>query len=452
MVTVYIPVKNLARYVRFAIDSVLMQIYQDFELILIDDGSTDGTLQVMEEYDWDTRIRIIRFDKSKGLPYAANTALKLATGKYIVRLDGDDILDENALMVMATFLDARQDVGLVYPDYYKIDSEGRVGEIVRREKLHEEWCSFDKAPHGACTMFRTDILRQLQGYDTGFTCQDGLAMWLKFVDHYNPYNINIPLFYYRKHGISLSYDVSHVAKERTKIKKEKVDETRVFGVIMASQKSIYPKSGALEDLNGKPLIDYTIRAAKESALTHIVISTPDRAVKEYVDSQFHQHGLLVLDRPPVDNYFLNPSVVAIDAMKQYNCVSTEFDSICILYANVPLRKAHHIDEAIYSKYIFKFDTVISVEEDHSFYYTKGKEGLVPVGRMSRQIRLDREVLFRENGAVYVTDVEWLEMGAIVGGKVGYTVMPAEASIKINSAYEHWLAEQLLRRDDAVSSR
>lgn len=445
MVTVYIPAKNGAKYIRFAIDSVLMQTMQDFELILIDDGSNDGTRDIMNEYDWDKRIRVLGFSESKGLPYCANTAMKLAEGKYIVRLDSDDLFDENALMVMSSMLDSRDDIGLVYPDYYKIDADSRVGEIVRREKMDKECLVVHKAPHGACTMFRTDVLKQLQGYDTGFTCQDGLSMWLKFIERYNPYNINIPLFYYRKHGVSLSSDVSNVAKERTKIKKEKVDNTKVLGVIMASQKSIYPKSGALELLNDRPLVDYTIDAAKESCLEHLVVSTPDLAVQEYVAGE---KQVIVYERPSVDSYFLNPSVIALNALERYE---EDLDVVCILYSNVPLRKAHHIDEAIYTKYIFKFDSVITVDEDYSFFYAKGDTGLVPMGRSSRQIRVDREVLLKENSAVYVTSREVLEMGTIVGGKVGYIVMPPVEGTKINSEYEYWLAEQWIRRDDVYLS-
>jgi glycosyltransferase involved in cell wall biosynthesis len=446
MVTVYIPAKNGAKYIRFAIDSVLVQTMQDFQLILIDDGSDDGTREIMNEYDWDERIIVWGFSESKGLPYCANTALKIAEGEYIIRLDSDDCFDENALLVMSSLLDSRPDVGLVYPDYYKIDADGRVGEIVRREKIDKEWQVYDKAPHGACTMFRTNILKQLQGYDTGFTCQDGLAMWLKFIDRYNPYNINIPLFYYRKHGVSLSYDVSNVAKERTKIKKEKVDNTKVLGVIMASQKSIYPKSGALELLNDRPLIDYTIDAAQESCLEHLVVSTPDLAIQEYVAGE---RQVIVYERPSVDSYFLSPSVIALNALERYE---EDLDVVCILYSNVPLRKAHHIDEAIYTKYIFKFDTVITVDEDYSFFYAKGDKGLVPMGRSSRQIRIDREVLLKENSAVYVVSKEVLEMGTIVGGKVGYIVMPPIEGTKINSEYEYWLAEQWIRRDDVYSNR
>lgn len=444
MITIYIPAKNAARYLREAIDSVLSQSVQDFELILINDGSTDGTLNIMKEYDWDSRVRIINFEESMGLPHCANKALQLAEGKYIMRLDADDKLEPLALLVMSNALDVRPEVGLVYPDYYKMDEDSNVGEIVRRDKIDEEWLVYDKAPHGACTMFRTDILRQLEGYNEQLSCQDGMDIWLRFVEKYKPYNINMPLFYYRKYGFhTLSYDHCKVGMERTKIKGMNVEEHEALGVIMATQKSIYPRSGSLEMLNGKRLIDYTIDVARKSSLSEVVVSTPDVHVEDYVQ---RVHELPVVKRPKTNSYFLNPSFVALNALRKY----PEYDVACVLFANVPLRKQYHIDEAIYQKYLFNFDSVVSVTEDFAFYYRRGKTSLVPVGRHNRQIKIERESLLRENGAVYVATKDLLEKGHMVGGKIGYVVMTPEDSVKINSAYEFWLAEQIMRRDNVYS--
>jgi CMP-N-acetylneuraminic acid synthetase len=130
---------------------------------------------------------------------------------------------------------------------------------------------------------------------------------------------------------------------------------------------------------------------------------------------------------------------------------SEYDVVCVLFSNVPLRKPWHIDEAIYQWYLFNFDSVISVVEDYAFYYRRGKNSLVPVGRQNRYIKVERESLLQENGAVYITSKDLLEKGCLVGGKTGYVVMHREESVKINSAYEFWLAEQLLRRDDVYPS-
>ncbi|MCP4379167.1 MAG: glycosyltransferase family 2 protein, partial [bacterium] len=171
-VTVYIPTYNYARYLAQAIDSVLAQTLDDWELIVINDGSTDNTSDVLDAYRDNPRIRIID-QENKGLNVTNNIALRLARGKYITRLDGDDYMDENLLQVLSNALDARDDIGLVYPDYYHVDEGGEVIEIVRREKLDDETQLLDLPAHGACTMFRRDLLREVGGYIEDFTCQDG---------------------------------------------------------------------------------------------------------------------------------------------------------------------------------------------------------------------------------------------------------------------------------------
>ena len=89
-VTVYITNYNYARYVRQAIESVLAQTDQDFELLVIDDGSTDDSRETISEYQGHPKIRII-FQENKGLNRTNNIALKAARGRYIMRLDADDI-------------------------------------------------------------------------------------------------------------------------------------------------------------------------------------------------------------------------------------------------------------------------------------------------------------------------------------------------------------------------
>ena len=98
LITVYITNYNYAKYLEKSIKSVLSQSYKNFELIIIDDGSTDKSKKIIEKFrkkkDKDS------FSKNKGLNLTNNVALKLSKGKYITRLDADDWLDENFLQVM----------------------------------------------------------------------------------------------------------------------------------------------------------------------------------------------------------------------------------------------------------------------------------------------------------------------------------------------------------------
>ena len=96
LVTVYITNHNYGRYIEQAIQSVLRQTQRDFELIIIDDGSTDNSREVIERYAEHRQVVTI-FQQNKGLNVTNNIALRAARGKYVMRLDADDYLDDHAL-------------------------------------------------------------------------------------------------------------------------------------------------------------------------------------------------------------------------------------------------------------------------------------------------------------------------------------------------------------------
>ena len=89
-ISVIMPVYNTAKYLNEAIDSILNQTYKDFEFIIIDDCSTDGSLDIIKTYS-DDRIILIENETNKGYVYGLNYALSFAKGKYIARMDSDDI-------------------------------------------------------------------------------------------------------------------------------------------------------------------------------------------------------------------------------------------------------------------------------------------------------------------------------------------------------------------------
>ena len=100
-VTVYLVCYNYGEYVQQSIESVLSQTYKDFELIIIDDGSTDNSREIIGQYFEYPNVRVI-FQENKGLIATNNVAIRAAKGKYIMRLDADDYLDESALLVVNT--------------------------------------------------------------------------------------------------------------------------------------------------------------------------------------------------------------------------------------------------------------------------------------------------------------------------------------------------------------
>ena len=214
-ITVYIPSYNYAHFIDDAIESVLKQTYQDFELLIFNDGSTDNTEEVLKKYETNPKIKIIH-QENIGMPKTCNKALNMAQGDYIIRLDADDIFDENILLILAKNLDQKPEIGLVYPDYFEIDEKGVFKEVIMRKKLGEEAKLLDLPAHGACTMIRKKYLKDVGGYNEQIKCQDGYDLWIRFIQKYKPYNINLPLFYYRKHSESLTAQSKKILDTRLK--------------------------------------------------------------------------------------------------------------------------------------------------------------------------------------------------------------------------------------------
>ena len=97
--TVYITAYNYGKFIEKAIQSVLKQSTDDWELIIINDGSTDNTCDILKRYETHPKVRVVE-QENKGLSVSNNIALRISNGEYLMRLDADDYLDENALLVL----------------------------------------------------------------------------------------------------------------------------------------------------------------------------------------------------------------------------------------------------------------------------------------------------------------------------------------------------------------
>ena len=126
-VSVLIPSYNHEKFVRECIQSVLNQTFQDFEIIITDDGSTDHTTDVIESFD-DPRIKLFKFHKNQGATVAANNCIRHATGKYIAMLSSDDAWYPQKLAVQVKYLDTHPKVAVVFG---KVDWINEFGDLIR---------------------------------------------------------------------------------------------------------------------------------------------------------------------------------------------------------------------------------------------------------------------------------------------------------------------------------
>jgi glycosyltransferase involved in cell wall biosynthesis len=164
-ISVIMSIYNGEKYLRGALESILNQTLRDFEFIIINDGSEDGTRAILDSCH-DTRIRVIH-QENIGLTESLNKGLEIARGIYIARMDADDISHINRLEKEAAFLDANKDVGLVGTFGIRIDENGKEGHLLSfpttDEKLRkslERDCPF---LHGS-VMYRKECIDRVGNY------------------------------------------------------------------------------------------------------------------------------------------------------------------------------------------------------------------------------------------------------------------------------------------------
>lgn len=450
-VSVIITARNYGKYLRKCLDSALKQTYKDYEVIVVDDGSTDDTPKILKEYG--KKIKVIKL-AGEGLAAACNRGVAVASGEYVVRLDADDYFDENILLIEANYLDEHPSVDLVFPDYYFISEDGRVQEHVRQLKVGEELRLFYRNPLAAGAMFRKKRFDDLCGYTEKSGYTEDYDFWLRFATKYKVANINLPLMYYRRHPTSMSADRHWKTGARRLVKAEFVEtklkpileKTKVLGIIPARAESrIDGGKLALRKLKGKPLIAYTIEEAlKCKILDRVIVSTEDKEIatiskKLGAEVPFLRPKELTGTGVSVERVVMH----ALDYLWENEKYRP--DIIAILHVVSPLKKEFHITEAVHTMLIFNTDSVISATPDKSFHWRPDTYGLSPLFE-KRLLMHEREMLYKENGAIYLVKRETLEssMNAI-GKSVAHIEMLPEESVHIDSEFDFWMAEEILKR-------
>jgi glycosyltransferase involved in cell wall biosynthesis len=125
LVTVMMTAHNAEHWIAEAIESVLTQTFKDFELLIVDNGSTDRTARIVRQYTWDQRLKFFQNKRQLGIAPSRNRILSLARGQYIAVCDADDLMRPTLLQRLTSFLESHPKVGWVYADCLYINKEGR---------------------------------------------------------------------------------------------------------------------------------------------------------------------------------------------------------------------------------------------------------------------------------------------------------------------------------------
>ncbi len=202
LISVVLPVYNVAPFIKEAIDSILNQTIQDFEVIVIDDCSIDNTLAIVESFK-DSRIRIIKKLKNKGLIDSLNIGFNEAKGKYIARMDGDDINLPNRFEKQLYVLENNHEVQVCG---CWLEQFGKINRIIKHKEFHDEIVT-RMLLH--CSMSMGSVMidkKAIEGYrfDTTKTHVEDYDFWSRIIWNCKLYNIQEVLYYYRVHELQVS--------------------------------------------------------------------------------------------------------------------------------------------------------------------------------------------------------------------------------------------------------
>lgn len=205
-VSVVIPAYNAVRFLPETVASALSQTWRDFEIIVVDDGSTDGTDAWAARHP-DRRVRLIR-QPNRGAATARNRGIAAATGDYIALLDADDLWEPTKLEQQVALLDCRPEVGLVHTAVCYIDENGGEtgrmldtygdGDVWREVVLHM------LVRCGSTPLVRRECFETVGVFDTDLSFAEDWDMWVRISARYHFAVIHKPMVLYRQHNANMT--------------------------------------------------------------------------------------------------------------------------------------------------------------------------------------------------------------------------------------------------------
>ena len=195
-VSILMPVFNGELYIRRCLESVIRQTYRNWELIVVDDCSTDKTVDVVQNYlDTDSRIRLIRKRKNRGLAIQLNESIDLARGELLARMDVDDEMLPKRLESQVNFLRKHPEIGVLGSKAILVDKYGKPVGNANIPELHDDIRKLlpyrNPIVHSA-TMMRREIFRHERYSETLRRCID-YELWSRLIDQTKFYNLQEPL-------------------------------------------------------------------------------------------------------------------------------------------------------------------------------------------------------------------------------------------------------------------
>lgn len=197
MISIVLPVYNGSRFLKESVDSIIAQSYSDWELILVNDCSTDNTLDICKDYSMkDSRISVYTNQKNMRQTWSMNFGFSKAKGDYLTWTSDDNRYKPTALEEMISYLENHQDCDFVYCDYDTIDENGKVTGTCT---VDEPVMNLDHCSVGACFLYKK-LVREIVGdYDVESHYAQDYDYWIRVYDKMTMHTLHKCLYEYRYH-------------------------------------------------------------------------------------------------------------------------------------------------------------------------------------------------------------------------------------------------------------
>lgn len=202
-VSVIITNYNNQAYIGRAIRSCLNQSLprEKYEIIVVDDGSTDNSLEVIKDLNNREGVSFL-VQENKGVAEASNAGIRVARGRFIIRVDSDDYIKEHTLLFLSEILMNNPDIGFVYADHVRVDRDEKPMERIVINTLDLLF------RHGAGIMMRKSYLEALGLYDKSLRNAEDFDLLRRYLKNYDGYHLKLPLYNYRQHEANMTRDES----------------------------------------------------------------------------------------------------------------------------------------------------------------------------------------------------------------------------------------------------
>ncbi len=201
LISIGISFYNCEKHLDFAISSVLNQTYSNWELILINDGSKDNSLEIARSYD-DSRIKIFSDGRNMGLSFRLNQLVDLASGEYFARMDADDIMHFDRLKIQVKYLEENLEIDVLGSYAYTIDNNNKIYGMM---KINKKPKLIEDVFNNKCFIHPTIIAKtnwfKLNKYNNEINRMEDAELWSRTILKSKFHNIEIPLLFYRQAGV-----------------------------------------------------------------------------------------------------------------------------------------------------------------------------------------------------------------------------------------------------------